>query len=103
MTNDMIAEMNEKLKTIKIYGDLKTLRKEYKDKVGFVLCLKKNNRCKIAYYLNGDWAKCDYFGSKATEEDITNDTRMRYIVDGDDRVRECMVCNLWRYVEFVEW
>ena len=103
MTNDMIAEMNEKLKTIKTYGDLKRLREEYGGKLGFDIRLKKNNRCKTAFPLNGDWAKCNYIGSNATEDDIMNDTRMRYIVDGDDRTRECAVSNLWRYVEFVEW
>ena len=105
MGNSLIMEMNDKLKTIKTWGELNDLREEYNQKVMFTLRLKRNNRCKHTYPLNGDWAKClDYrLQREVTQEEQRNDSKMTYIVDGDDRVRECMVCNLWKYVEFVEW
>lgn len=81
-----IQEMNNKLKEIRNYEDLENLRAEYKDEE-YMLVLKKNKRNKNARPLNGDWP-------------CNNPERMTYIVDGDDRVRECKVSNLWRYVEF---
>lgn len=98
----MILEMNEKLKTIKKFGDLKAIEKEYGLKIGYILQTKKNNRCKTSRPLNGKWAKCARLGMDVSDEKINNDTRMTYIVDGDDRVRECLVANLWRYVEFIK-
>lgn len=100
---NLIAEMNEKLKAIKTYGELLELEKEYEEKISFRLRQRKSIRRKETLYLNSHFASREDYRGRYTEEEKENDTNVTYICDGDDCVRECLVANFWRNVEFCKW